>query len=307
MLEYGLTVLNQIITMFLLMMVGFALAKLRLINKDGTAQISSILMSIIMPSTVLSAFERTYERALAVQLLQALVLTVIVYAVPALAARIFYKTQPDKALCLVFSNNGFMAIPLIQALLGSTGVFLGSAHIVGANIMTWTYGVSKYRAGGQESQKKLWRTLLFNPGTLALLGGLVLFLTPGALPAPLLNAVNHLAAMNTPLAMLLLGTYLADIKLRESLRDKSLLLLSALKLIVLPLILIGIFWLLPFSPLVRCAMLIGSAAPTGIVVSMLAQYCKRDNRWNTTVVTFTTLCSIITMPVILVLMNAVLG
>ncbi|MEG0110042.1 MAG: hypothetical protein RR675_02915, partial [Oscillospiraceae bacterium] len=67
------------------------------------------------------------------------------------------------------------------------------------------------------------------------------------------------------------------------------------------------FALIPFGPMVRCAMLIGSTAPTGMIVSMIAQYCGRDYSWNTSAVTFTTLLSIITMPLILTLMQAVLG
>ncbi|MEG1103656.1 MAG: AEC family transporter [Oscillospiraceae bacterium] len=304
MLDYSLTVLNQIFIMFLLMMIGFALAKFGVINDSGSSQISSLLMKTIMPAMIVSAFSREYDSALAMQLLQAFVLVIIVYAVPIIFARIFYKNDPDKAMCIVMSNNGFMAIPLIQALLGSVGVFIGSVHIVGANILTWTYGISLY---GGKAKGKAWKMLVLNPGTIALACGLVLFLTPLYLPAPILTTVNYLAAANTPVAMILLGTYLANIKLLPCLKDKGLMILSFVKLILIPLILIGIFALIPFGSMVRCAMLIGSTAPTGMIVSMIAQYCGRDYSWNTSAVTFTTLLSIITMPLILTLMQAVLG
>ena len=54
-----------------------------------------------------------------------------------------HKNYPDKRMCVVFTNCGFMALPLLDALYGSYGIFLGSSFIVVNNLLLWSYGVAQ--------------------------------------------------------------------------------------------------------------------------------------------------------------------
>lgn len=304
MIEYALTILYQILIMSLLMAVGFVLSKCGIITKSGTEQISTLLMKIIMPCMIINAFARPFELELCIQFLQGFVLSLLAFGTPMLVARLFYKKNAEKSLSLILSNNGFMAVPLLQALLGPVGVFLGSIHIVMGNIVTWTYGVSLHGEKGKSSTLKM---LLLNPGTIALILGFGLFLAPVTLPQPITEVVGYIGATNTPLAMMLLGAYLTKLDFKKCFTDKSLILLTAAKLILVPLILIGLYCIMPFASLVCMAMFIGSATPTGMAAPMIAQYCKKDFSFSTSAVTFTTLISIFTMPVTITLLQMALG
>lgn len=199
MFESVQTIVTQIFIMFLLMFVGHLLYRRRVIDDQGSKQISSLLLNIVTPAVLISAYQRPFDRGEAKLLLTAFLFAIATYLIPLALSRLLYGRSKklyarDAQMCIIFSNNGFMAIPLLQALLGSTGVFLGSASIVTGTVIAWTYGARMLSGKGRINVKKI----LLNPGTLALLGGLLLFISPWKLPAPLFQAVNYLGSLNTP-------------------------------------------------------------------------------------------------------------
>ena len=92
---------------------------------------------------------------------------------------------------------------------------------------------------------------LINPGTVSLVIGLIFFLTPLNLPEIPATCVSYLASLNTPVAMIILGAFLAQCDLRSCFRDKQVYFVTALRLLILPLITLVIFLLLPSTA--RCA------------------------------------------------------
>lgn len=306
MLTYLFTVLNQIAVIFLLMVLGYVLYRKGIITDTGSREISALLMQVITPMLIVSSFHRAYDPVLARQLALAGLLSVPAYALPiALSALAFRRDRlrVEKTLCLTFSNNGFMAIPLLQALLGSVGVILGSAHIVLGNIIIWTYAAQLING---ESYKLNVRKIVLNPGTLGLLMGLAVFISPVKLPAPVFETVQYLAGLTTPLAMILLGVYLARTNILDCLHDLGMHVLMALKLLVIPFLLLGLFSVMPLDKTLCTAVLIGSTAPSGVVVPQLLDYFHRDNAYCARTVAYTTLWSIVTMPLVLVAANALL-
>lgn len=297
---YALTIVNQLFIMSILMAVGFVLSKRNIITAEGSAQISTLLLKVIMPCIIIGAFNKEYNNEDAIMLIESFVLVGIAYLVPVIIAKLVYKNESQKSLCLVLSNNGYMAIPLLQVLLGTTGVFLGAVHIVVGNLMVWTYGL---KINGHKSGKSLWKQLVLNPGTLSLIVGLIVFVMPFKLPVQISEVVTYIGSINTPMAMILLGYYISKLNIKECLTNKSLIGLSALKLILIPVVLIAMFAVSPFGVVVCSAVLIGSATPTGLAAPMICQYCGKDYSFSTSAVTFTTILSILTMPVMLTIMQ----
>ena len=142
---------NQVFVMFILIILGYILYKRQIINDEGAKQISNLLMKIVAPFTIMSAFMREFDKELAYLLLMSIILAVIAYGISIAYACIFCKKgiedYADRRMCLIFPNNGFMALPLLSALYGPIGVFLGSAHIVISNIILWTYGMTMLKGG----------------------------------------------------------------------------------------------------------------------------------------------------------------
>ncbi|MDF2593985.1 MAG: auxin efflux carrier [Clostridia bacterium] len=303
-LNYILTIVNQIFIMFLLMLVGYILSKKDILNEEGTKQISSVLMLIATPAVIIASYQREFEAELAKKLFMVFIFCLIGYAISLILAELLFRKSAndyqDKRMCIVFSNNGFMAIPLLQALLGSTGVFLGSAHIVLGNVFLWTYGA---KTMGREKYKMSLKTALINPGVFAMAGGFLLFISPAKLPDNVYQVLNYLGALNTPLAMIILGTFLAKTDLAECIKDTSIYIISFYKLILVPTALMVILLILPADKIMAATLLIGTAAPTGIIAAMFAQRFDTNYIYSTKIIAQTTLLCIITMPIFLTIIE----
>ncbi len=287
------------------MALGYILSKKDVLTEEGTKQISTLLMMVATPAVIIYSYQRDFDLERAKMLGVSFAFGIGAYIIPIFFGALIFKKNrslyyQDKRMCIVFSNNGFMAIPLLQALLGSTGVFLGSAHIVLGNVFLWTYGV---RTLGGDKYKMNLKTALVNPGALAMMFGLLLFISPVKLPANVYQVCGYLGAINTPLAMLVLGAFLQKANILECFKDKSLFILSALKLIIVPAVLVTLLLLIRAEQMIAATMLIASAAPTGIIAPMFAQRFNTEHLYSTKVVALTTLLCIGTMPVFLTLIE----
>lgn len=305
MLEYMLTIGSQVTTMFLLMVTGFVVYKGRLIDDEGTRQMSALLLKIVAPASIISAYQREFSVDMARMLLLAFPVAVLCHLVPVLLAQfIFKKGRPhyeDSRLMLVFTNNSFMAIPLLQVLLGSVGVFLGSTQIVVSTILLWTYGCFTLTHNRRSISLK---SIFCNPGTIAVLVGLVIFVSPIKLPEVIFSGVKYIAQLNTPLAMLVCGVFIAQADMKPCLKSLSTYGMSLLKLLVVPLLTLAVLWVLPLSFEIRMAMMITSACPCATSAVIMARNCGTDYVYCVRIFAVTTLLSILTMPVVLSLANA---
>ena len=305
MLENIQILVSQIVVMFLLMAVGFVCARLKYLNNDGAGQLSLILTRIVAPCVIIDSFQREFDPALGVDLLAAAGCTIIAMGLSMVVSHALFRANgphpnfADKRMCVVFTNCGFMALPLLDALYGSYGLFLGSAFIAVNNVLLWSYGVSQLCRDTSKAQKI--RNALLNPGTVSLAIGLVFFLTPLDLPQIPATCVSYLASLNTPVAMIILGAFLAQCDLRSCFQDKQVYFVTALRLLILPLITMVIFLLLPLDSILRNTMLISAAAPVAMACSMFGQVYGTDYLFSTRAVAVSTILSAVTIPFMITL------
>ena len=195
-----------------------------------------------------------------------------------------------------------MAIPLQKALLGEEGVFYGAAYVAVFNLVLWSYGVL---AMSGERKNLSSRKLLINPGVIGLAAGLLLFFSGLRLPAFLEAPVGHLASLNTPLPMLIVGFYLADADLKSALRDRRLLLSMGLRLLAVPLLTLGILYLFGMRGTLLTSCVIAASAPAAAATTMFATRYEKDTRLSVNLVAMSTLFSMLTMPLVVGLAQAV--
>lgn len=301
---------SQIFVMFLLMAVGFVCVRLKYLNNDGAGQLSLILTRIVAPCVIIDSFQREFDPALGIDLLAAAGCTVIAMGLSIAVSHFLFRANgphknfADKRMCVVFTNCGFMALPLLDALYGSYGLFLGSAFIAVNNVLLWSYGVSQLCQDTTGAQKI--RNATLNPGTVSVAIGLVFFLTPLNLPQIPATCISYLASLNTPVAMIILGAFLAQCNLRSCFQDKQVYWVTALRLLVLPLITLAIFLLLPLDSVLRNSMLISAAAPVAMVCSMFGQVYGTDYLFSTRAVAVSTILSALSIPALIAL-NSLLG
>ena len=302
MLDYFLTVLSQVVTLFLLMGVGFVLGRLGKVGGAGISQFTFLLLYIVAPCVVLETMQADVDPALLPRLGEALVLTLGLYLCYSAAVLPFFRrtegpTRASLRFGCIYGNVGFMGLPLAEAVLGSEALIYAVLTLVVFNVYSWLHGV--VLMGGRSALSP--RSALINPGTVALVLGLPFLLTGSHLPGGAQAAVSFLADLNTPLAMVVIGAQMAAVDLAAILRQGKLFAASALRLVVLPLLTALI--LLPFGldPLLYCTMVILSGAPSAGLTSMFAQRFGQDTATAAQLVSLSTLLSVVTLPLTAVL------
>ena len=196
----------------------------------------------------------------------------------------------------IYGNVAFMALPLAQAVLGDEGVLYCVGGAVVFNLLTFTHGV---KLMGKEGTKLSLKKLLINPGVIAVVIGLPIFISDIELPYIITRPVGMLADLNTPVAMLVFGTYLSKTDLKTMLFDKKIYGVALMKLIVLPLICMGVYYLCGLSGTLLTAVIITASVPSANNTFMFASVYGRDTATASKTVALVSFLSILTMPVII--------
>ena len=288
------TIFTQVIIMFLLAGVGAVLFRTKKLSVEGNKSIGNILIYLSLPAVIIQSFlvERTPQRTLglAISAVGALLSLLLSIAI----SRIFFKKDSVAQFAASFPNPGFFGIPIITACLGNDCVFYIAAYIALLNLFQWSYGVS-ILTGNQD--RFPWNKLLKAPFLIAIILGLLLYFTQLQLPHILTNSISLLAGLNTPLAMFVVGVYLAQINWRSCIRRIALLRISVVKLLIVPAVTLMLLLCLPhaFADL-KFVLLIAAACPSGSNIVVYAQLHNCDAQYASETVVVTTLLSILTIP-----------
>mgnify|MGYP002511630714 FL=1 len=304
-MEIVVLLLRQNLVMLVYMMIGYYLYKKKLVSAGGSADIGRILLYIVMPAAILKSYLADFSRerleGLFVSFLAALLSLLLSIA----AARIaFSKEQGIERFGAAFSNAGFIGIPLVQMTLGEDAVFYVSSYVALLNILQWTYGLVTITGDRSLISVKRLRT---NPILLSFLAGIALFLLPVSLPETAENVVGTIAAMNGPLAMIVLGVYLGQVPLRSLFSGRVVYRCALVRLIVIPVLTMALLFVFPEKyHMLKLTILIAASAPVGSNVSIFAQLYGQDYMQSVKEVTLSTLLCIITLPLILGIADYVL-
>ena len=293
-----LILIRQILQMFLLAGIGFLLFRCGKITREGSRTIGNILIYVSLPAVLINGFlvERTAEHVYG--LLWSAAASFVLLLMSVLVSHFVFRKDPVGAFASSFSNPGFFGIPLVIAALGEGAVFYAAPFIALLNIGQWTYGVS--RLNGQPVLQGLQpKKLIRAPFVIALLAGVALFALQLPLPEIISGGLRTVAGLNTPLAMFTVGIYLAQTDISGMLKRKSLGLISAVRLLAIPLIALLLLWLLPERMQeMRTVLLICAACPVGSNVAVYAQLYGKDYPYAVETVVFSTVLSLASIPLI---------
>lgn len=291
------TVGGQVFLMLLLMLLGLLCRKVGFLGEGGAKNLADIMLYIVTPCVVLQAFDRPFDRALLTGFLIAAAAALCVHFLAILLGMLLFRGgDPDRTkilrFALIFGNCGFFSIPVLEAVLGSEGVFYGAAYLAVFNSVVWTYGLWYMSRG---SEKIRLRTILLHPGILCVAAGLLLFFSPFSLPTVLAKPIGLLAGLNTPVPMLVIGYYLAGISFRTVLRKTDEWLLYAGKLLILPLCAMGVLYLCGVRGTLLTAITVSSAAPCATICTMFAAKYGGDTSFSAQTVSISTILSLLTI------------
>lgn len=295
--EYFVLVAAQVGTLFLLMVVGYVLARLGHFSHVTQAQATTLLMYVVTPCLIVDTLQMSPTPELLRVMGQCLAVVMLTYLAFALLVGLFFRRQAADTRAVlrfgaVYGNTGFMGLPLVQGVLGDPGMIFAIVGQVAFNLLVWSHGVLVM---GERRSFSL-RKLIVNPGILGSAVGIALFLLDLRLPGPVGQGVEFLGSMNTPLAMVIIGAQMASADLPATFRNPRLYLAAALKLIALPLLTAAVILPLSLDPVMYIAVVILAATPTAGTTAMFSQLFHRDVATAAQLITLTNLCCLITLP-----------
>ena len=288
--------LRQIAIMALLSAVGVYLSRKGFLSPQGTKDLGAILLRVIIPCVIVKSYitEFSRERLLELALSAGLALIGFILAM-VISYLVFGKRRRLENFAASFCNAGFIGIPLAQAIIGEEGVFYIAASVALLNLFQWTYGV--YIMADRKDAISA-KTIAKNPVVIAIVIGVVLFVSQIPVPGIVNSTLGYIAGMNTPIAMILMGTYLAKLPLKKLL-DKRAYGCVLFRLVIIPAVILLVFWVLPVSNAdIALAAFLAAATPVGANICVFAQQYDCDYEFSVVTVCLSTLLSVITVPLL---------
>ena len=297
------TVFIQVLILFIFMGFGFVGEKKKFISEEGSKVMSDVILYFVTPCLIIDSFNIAFDKTKLTGLLICLAAFMSIQIFAAILATFIFKKGDPKTLkvlrfAMVFSNAGYMGLPLQRAVLGDEGVFYGSVCVAAFNMFVWTFGIICMSGDKKQMSAK---KLIFNPGIIAVIIGIVLFVFSIRLPLPIASVMEGMASLNTPLAMMVIGFNLARSNLLSAFKNKLVYLIAFLRLIAIPLASLFVLLALGLRGTILVSVIIAASAPVAAATTVFSVKYENNTELSVKLVAFSTLLSIITMSAIVAL------
>lgn len=298
---------SQVLVLFVLIAVGFLCGKKGILNDLSAKKITDIVLYVVTPCVMISAFQREFSFELLGKIFIAVLCAVLIMTGSILIAKLFFHDKEESRnkvlqFAVIFSNCGFMSLPLQKAILGDDGWFYGSIFVAVFNIFVWTYGLVSM--SGDRKQLSI-KKIIFNPGIVGVTVAVLLFVLRIELPYIAIQPISYLADLNTPIPMLIIGFYLSQANFKKAFSDFGIYLAMGVRLLLIPIIATFVMTLAGVDKVITVAFVIASSAPTAATTTMFSAKFNRDVELSVSTVASTTIVSILTMPIVVAIAQAI--
>ena len=294
----------SMIPLYLMAIIGFTARKFRVFSNDANQVITQLMLYITLPALILFSLQTTFSVELLIDFIWLVIMSFFVLSVSVFIAANLRKklALPAKQKSvyeslIIFGNQGFIGFAVIYILMAEQGIIYLTIFNICYLILIWTYGIYLFT---MHDRSVNWSVLFFNPGILATLLGVSMLFLPFSWPDMILTTFEGVGKMTIPLSMILIGSFLADIEMKDFLlygKNIYIWIASILKLIILPLSLL-VFLFLPVPHTLIIVAMLTAAMPSATTTSVYAQKFGADASFASFGVMLTTILCIITLPVI---------
>jgi len=303
------SILSVIVTLFLLLVAGYVARKRGIINDVASKNLSRLIVQLGQPMLIIGSLlsvEFTVDN-----LKQGLIIIGLgfsLHAILALLAFLFclrIKNIDERKITefsVVFANCGFIGFPILKSIFGDIGLFWGAFFLISFHLTMWTWGVAIF-ARKRPDIKMTPKKIFLNFGTVPCAIGVLLYIIqaiPGVvIPVSLKDFIGYLSGLCTPISMLITGALLATRTPRQIFGNKNIYYLSALKLLVMPLVILFVMHFLGIAPEMVMLLTVMAAMPSAAMVSMFSELYDINPGYASQAVGTTTLLSTLTLPIVL--------
>ena len=281
----------MVIVLFIIMLIGVLLGKMKVINSESRSTISFLIINVSMPMLIVSSSNLEFNEQTKNESMWLIIMSVAAFFFSILLAQLIFKKAVPRC-ATVFSNAGYMGLPVLNSILGPKGLFLGAIFQMVFHLFTWTYGISLFTKSNKfkDSLKKM-----INPSLIAVAIAIVLMFTGWKIPDTIQTVLKMMGELTTPLSMLLIGATLAQVSLKEVIKLKQIYVVTALRLLIIPAFVL-LFLLFPSIPKISVyVVFVINAMPSAAITGILAMKYNNDEKLASSIVAFSTLISIITL------------
>ena len=305
-MDLAMITLEQVGILFLLIFVGFISVKTGVIQPESKKMFSSFLVSVVMPMVILNSYMSEFDPDVLSNLLLSFALSTVVMLLGIVVSFVVTIKSKSKNRAILrfgsmFSNSVYMGFPLIQAMFGAEGLLYTSAFVTMFNLFVWTIGY--VIVSGKPFGKEVLKNVITNPVLISIVIGLVIYLARIPVPAIIKQPISLIGNMNTSLSMIIIGMVIASSNIKSFITNKEIWVLLVRRLLLIPAICFGVFYLLGINGIVANIVLILEACPTAAITSVFAIQFNHDENLAAGAVVLTTLCSIVTLPMFAMLLT----
>lgn len=296
---------EQVIILYLIAAVGFITDKAGLFTEKTAKKCTDLLFYIVTPAVIIESFlNLEYSRETIKGLFLALGCGFLLHGLAVIIAPLIFNRCPkDKAAIFKYAscygNCGYMGLPLANALFGDEGVFYCSAIVISFQIFSFTHGIYVMTKDSGEKQKFNLKKLILNPGIISVIIGMPLFLLEIEMPKMISAPIGYVASLNSPLAMLIFGTYIANTSFKSIFKEWRIWCVAAIKLLITPAILLVLFRFLGIGGVLLGSVMVPASAPSASNTALFAAKYNRDTGLASQTVAVVSFLSILTMPVMI--------
>ena len=296
-------------TMFKLcitMLLGVVLNRLKVINEEGNKTLSRLIVEVTSPA--LAIYAVCGQTGVNTEVIKLVGFGALLYlALPVLAFGIVLLMKPPRALrgvyqlLLVFGNVSFMGYPVVQAIYGEQAIFYMNILNIPFTLMIFTYGVRLLGAGELAGGGKLRAGHFLSPGFISAVLSLLVYFLRIPVPSAIANTLGFVGNLTTPLSMLAIGSMIANFSPRALFAERKLFLLTAIKLLAMPVGGFALARVLFADPVMVGTVTLSLAMPSGALCAMVSRQHGTDLQAGSAAlgVFLTTLVSMITIPLVI--------
>ena len=279
-------------TMFLLILTGVLIKKLKIIDAAGRKMLSDLLIDVILPCNIVESFlgGMAFPDGFARNCLLAVGLSAVIQLMSIYGSKLLFRKYPREqrsvlSYGIICSNSSFVGLPVARLLFGDLGVIYTSMFQIPLRFTMWTAGLSLFTS---VSRKDAFRKLVRHPCIIAVFAGLLLMAAPVSLPGFLDSAVASVSSCTVPVSMF----------------SKPVLWYTCLRLVLYPLLLCVLLKPLHLDTTLTNVCILMTGMPAGSTGSILADKYDCDAVFASQIAFASTLCSILTIPLLTLVMES---
>lgn len=302
-MSFGTTVM-QILSLFLIMVVGYVLRKRNVFDEEANVRFTRLIIYVSLPAQIIKTFvanQGIVSNGEVILMFGISLVAYLLYAIVGVLFIIMVRVPADKRstylFMMMFGNVGFMGFPLTEALLGEEALIYAVIFNVIFNLLVYSFGI--LMIGKKEEKFQFPIKKLLNMPLISAVLSIILYFGKIQFPEVLVKSLDFMGNITTPVAMLILGSTIAGMPWKELFDEWRIYVFTGFKLLIIPILVIGILKLVPtLNPLIRGSLILLSATPVATNSTMLAIEYGGDRRLTSKGIFFTTLLCMLTIPMI---------